>query len=76
MDTIVEHYIDAKGLLCPVPVLKFKKYIKSLDPGEIIRIDTTDPDSVKDFNVYADMKGFRIVSVETLEKVFRFEIKI
>ncbi|WP_188152166.1 sulfurtransferase TusA family protein [Teredinibacter waterburyi] len=76
MEIATEHYIDAKGMLCPLPVLKFKKYIKDLTPGDVIRIDTTDPDSVKDFNIFSEMKGYKIVSLVEHAKSFSFVIEI
>lgn len=76
MDTMVDHYIDAKGLLCPLPVLKFKKYIKNLEAGAQVLIESTDPDSVKDFKVFSEMKGFRILSIENSENIYTFVIEI
>ena len=76
MEILTEHYIDAKGLPCPLPVLRFKKFIKNLNSGEIIRIEATDPDSVKDFETFSEMKGFCILAMENRDSVFRFDIKI
>lgn len=71
-----EHHIDARGLLCPLPVLKFKKYIKNLASGSVIHVSTTDPDSVKDFNVFAQMKGYTIRESHVSDNGFGFVIQI
>jgi len=76
MDVITDHHIDTKGLLCPIPILRFKKYIKGLLAGEVIIIESTDPDSVKDFEIFTTMKGFEILEMSKDESTYTFTIKI
>ena len=46
---MAEHLLDAKGLNCPLPILKAKKVLKDVPTGETLRILATDPGSVADF---------------------------
>ncbi|NQZ07708.1 MAG: sulfurtransferase TusA family protein [Algicola sp.] len=71
-----QHELDATGLLCPLPVLKFKKMIKQLLTGAVIKISATDPDSVKDFNVFTQMKNFELLGSTDTDGVFTFIVKI
>ena len=76
METDTCHHIDAKGLLCPIPILRFKKYIKPLAAGEVVVVESTDPDSVKDFEIFTEMKGYTILESVSKDSVFVFTIKI
>ena len=49
--------LDASGLNCPMPILRAKKALKELQPGEILRVVATDPGSVKDFEAFAKQTG-------------------
>ncbi len=48
------HYLDLSGLNCPMPVLKAKKYLSELISGDTVTITTTDPDSVRDLQVFCE----------------------
>ena len=68
--------LDAKGLNCPLPVLKAKKSIKSLQAGQTLEILSTDPGSVRDFDSFCKATGNQLMETETLDgKVFRFVIQ-
>ena len=49
--------LDAKGLNCPLPILKAKKALKSLDGGKILKVQSTDPGSVADFAAFCRTTG-------------------
>ena len=49
--------LDARGLNCPLPILRAKKSIQSLNAGQVLRIVATDPGSVKDFEAFATQTG-------------------
>lgn len=53
MDNITITDLDLKGLECPMPLLKTKRALKELPSGGVLRVHTTDPGSVKDFEVFA-----------------------
>jgi tRNA 2-thiouridine synthesizing protein A len=49
--------LDARGLNCPLPILRAKKSMNELAPGEVLRIVATDPGSVKDFEAFSKQTG-------------------
>jgi tRNA 2-thiouridine synthesizing protein A len=56
-----DHDLDARGLLCPLPVLKLRKRISALEIGERIRIRTDDPAALIDVPHYCAESGHRCV---------------
>ncbi|SFU69180.1 tRNA 2-thiouridine synthesizing protein A [Pseudoduganella namucuonensis] len=68
-DTLVDNEImefqkelDARGLNCPLPILKAKKALAELQSGEVLRIMATDPGSVRDFQAFAKQTGNALLS--------------
>lgn len=53
--------LDAKGLLCPMPLLKAKRALNAMNAGECLRILATDQGSVRDFQVFAEQSGHRLL---------------
>lgn len=49
--------LDASGLNCPLPILRAKKALATLSGGQVLRIVSTDPGSVKDFDAFAKQTG-------------------
>jgi tRNA 2-thiouridine synthesizing protein A len=54
--------LDARGLNCPLPILKAKKALSELQSGEVLRIMATDPGSVRDFQAFAKQTGNALLS--------------
>ncbi|MBK8452896.1 MAG: sulfurtransferase TusA family protein [Thiofilum sp.] len=54
--------LDARGLNCPLPILRTKKAMNTLASGEILKVVATDPGSVKDMESFAKQTGNQIVS--------------
>ncbi|MDE3027973.1 MAG: sulfurtransferase TusA family protein [Paracoccaceae bacterium] len=67
--------LDAKGLNCPLPILRAKKALKELPTGGTLEILATDPGAVKDFEAFCRTTGNELVSSATDGKVFTFVIK-
>ena len=68
--------LDAKGLNCPLPILKAKKSIKALEVGQTIQILSTDPGSVRDFDSFCLATGNELLESSTESNgVFSFIIK-
>ena len=68
-DTLFENEImefhkelDARGLNCPLPILKAKKALAELQSGEVLRIIATDPGSVRDFQAFCKQTGNDLLS--------------
>lgn len=49
--------LDARGLNCPLPILRAKKSINELEAGQVLRIIATDPGSVRDFEAFSKQTG-------------------
>jgi tRNA 2-thiouridine synthesizing protein A len=54
--------LDASGLNCPLPILRAKKAIGTLEAGQVLKIIATDPGSVKDFDAFARQTGNELLS--------------
>ncbi len=53
--------LDARGLNCPLPILRAKKALNELKSGQTLRIVATDPGSVKDFQAFAKQTGNQLI---------------
>ena len=58
--------VDARGLNCPLPILKAKKALAELESGAVLRIIATDPGSVRDFQAFARQTGNELVEQITV----------
>lgn len=67
--------LDARGLNCPLPILKAKKALAEMSSGEILRVMATDPGSVRDFQAFARQTGNDLVSHSESNKEFTFFMK-
>ena len=54
--------LDARGLNCPLPILRTKKSLAELGSGQVLKIVSTDPGSVKDFQAFAKQTGNDLMS--------------
>ena len=67
--------LDARGLNCPLPILKAKKALAEMTSGEILRVMATDPGSVRDFQAFARQTGNELVDQSENDKEFTFFMK-
>jgi tRNA 2-thiouridine synthesizing protein A len=72
---MADQKLDAKGLNCPLPVLKAKKMINGMSPGDSLEILATDPGAVKDFEAFSRATGHQLVEWQEDNGVFRFLFK-
>lgn len=56
--------VDAAGLLCPLPVLKARKRLLTMTPGQVVRVLATDPASVIDMPHFCNQSGDTLLSAE------------
>ena len=68
-------HLDASGLTCPLPVLKARKLLIGMRPGEILEVVTTDPMSVVDMPVFCAQAGHTILREEKQDETFVFAIE-
>jgi len=64
--------LDARGLNCPLPILKTKKALAEMASGQVLRVQATDPGSVRDFQAFAKQTGNELVSQSQEDTVFTF----
>lgn len=67
--------VDAKGLSCPMPIVKAKKAIDGIQSGQILELEATDKGSVKDFQSWVNKTNHELVKMEEDNGVFRFYLK-
>lgn len=67
--------LDARGLNCPLPILRAKKSINELTSGKVLRVIATDPGSVKDFEAFCKQTGNQLMSSGQNAGAFEFFIK-
>jgi TusA-related sulfurtransferase len=54
--------LDTRGLNCPLPILKAKKALADMASGEVLKVVSTDPGSMRDFQAFARQTGNELVS--------------
>jgi tRNA 2-thiouridine synthesizing protein A len=67
--------VDARGLSCPMPIVKTAQQVKTLAPGQLVEVLATDPGSVKDFAAWARSTGNSLVEQSAEGGVYRFVIQ-
>ena len=67
--------LDARGLNCPLPILRAKKTLNAMTGGQILKIMATDPGSVKDFEAFAKQTGNELLDSTEVEGEFHFTLK-
>ncbi|MCM3744430.1 sulfurtransferase TusA family protein [Sporosarcina luteola] len=67
--------LDAKGLACPMPVVRARKTMKEMETGEILEIQTTDKGSRADLTAWAKSGGHEMIDQKEDAGVFTFWIK-
>ncbi len=67
--------LDARGLSCPLPILKTKKSLNDLASGQVLKVVATDPGSVKDMQAFANQTGNPLLSSTEENKTYVFYLK-
>ncbi|OKH89686.1 sulfurtransferase TusA family protein [Thalassospira sp. TSL5-1] len=67
--------LDARGLMCPMPVLKTKKALRDVPPGGVLKVMATDPGSVADMKAFCDMTGNILLASLVEGDVFVYHIE-
>jgi tRNA 2-thiouridine synthesizing protein A len=67
--------LDAKGLNCPLPILRAKKALQGMQPGGTLEVLATDPGSVKDFQAFCNTTGTELVESSSDGKIYRFVLR-
>lgn len=67
--------VDARGLSCPLPILKAKKALANMESGNVLRVVTTDAGSVRDFQAFATQTGNELLLVNEQGEEYEFFMK-
>ena len=71
----VDREIDTRGLNCPLPILKAKKSLNEMTSGQLLRVVSTDPGSIRDFQAFARQTGNELMEQETVGTDFIHVLK-
>ena len=72
---MADQVLDAKGLNCPLPILKAKKALKSLESDQVLEVISTDPGSVADFAAFCRTTGNELLEQNEADGVFTYLIR-
>lgn len=67
--------LDVKGLNCPLPVLRTKKAMKAVPKGDVLVVEATDPNVMRDIPALCEASGFELLSSEEQNGVFILKIQ-
>ena len=67
--------VDARGLSCPMPIVKTATLFRTLESGTVVEVLATDPGSVKDFQAWTRSTGNELIESTTEGPIFRFLIR-
>ena len=71
----VDREIDTRGLNCPLPILNAKKSLNDMASGQLLKVVSTDPGSVRDFQAFARQTGNELMAQETVGSDFIHVLK-
>lgn len=67
--------VDARGLNCPLPILKAKKALTDLASGQVLKVMSTDPGSARDFQAFSRQTGHELVRTDEANREWTFYLK-
>ncbi|MEZ5740880.1 MAG: sulfurtransferase TusA family protein [Burkholderiaceae bacterium] len=67
--------VDARGLNCPLPILRAKKALTAMESGKVVKVLSTDPGSRRDFEAFSRQTGHELLRTEEIEKVWSFFLR-
>jgi TusA-related sulfurtransferase len=72
-DTLTIHTeLDARGLSCPMPLLKAKQAMRAMPTGAVLKVRATDPGSWRDFQVWSEQSGHELLSCEHRGQTYQY----
>ena len=66
----IDKEIDTRGLNCPLPILKAKKALSDMQPGQLLKVVSTDAGSVRDFQAFAKQTGNDLIDQQNVGSEF------
>ena len=75
MNAAIASTLDCRGLLCPLPIIRLSKAVKTVDVGAVIEMLATDPGSVPDMEAFGKQTGHKILERSETKGTFRFLVQ-
>lgn len=72
MNAVVDVELDLSGLVCPLPLLKTKQALNRMLSGQRIKVLATDPGSERDFQVFAEQSGNKLLEMQQIDGQFHY----
>ena len=72
---MADEVFDARGMKCPIPVLKAAKRLKALEPGDTLTVEATDPSAPEDFKNFCETSGNELVSLDEGEGLYTIVVR-
>jgi TusA-related sulfurtransferase len=66
----IDQELDTRGLNCPLPILKAKKALTTMQSGQLLKVWSTDPGSLRDFSAFAKQTGHVLMEQQTVGNEF------
>ena len=73
--TDVDVELDLKGMNCPLPLLKAKQALSKMSAGQVLKVQATDPGSVRDFASFARISGHKLVASDEVSGVYIYTLQ-
>jgi len=74
-DLSADREVDARGLNCPLPILRAKKALNDLASGQVLKVIATDPGSRRDFEAFARQTGHRLLRIDEAAREWSFYLQ-
>lgn len=71
----IHEKLDATGLLCPMPVLRARRFLDDMNPGDILQVKASDPAAVHDMPAFCRMAGHKLLMAYVEDDNYIFEIE-
>ena len=68
-------FLDTQGLQCPLPLLKAKRALSQLQPGQTLKVVASDAGSQRDFSAWAEIAGHKLHQNQCIDSVFHYLIE-
>ncbi len=71
----VDETLDARGLFCPMPIIKINQVIKKMQKNQVVKVLATDPGSKKDFEAWCNKTGNKLLEFHEENGIFTYIIQ-
>jgi tRNA 2-thiouridine synthesizing protein A len=68
--------LNCRGMYCPMPIVKLKKATKKMESGQVIKLISTDPGSIKDIPAWAKKTGAQVLDISEKNSEYVFLLKV